>query len=57
MQYALDKSNLLIFSSLDGTVRAYDLIKFKNFRIMTTLKQTQLICCSVDYSGEIVAAG
>ena len=24
---------------------------------MTTPKQTQLICCSVDYSGEIVAAG
>jgi periodic tryptophan protein 2 len=24
---------------------------------MTTPKQTQLICCSIDYSGEIVAAG
>ena len=57
LQYALNKSNLLISSSLDGTVRAYDLIKYKNFRIMTTPKQTQLICCSVDYSGEIVAAG
>ena len=57
MQYALNKSNLLISSSLDGTVRAYDLIKYKNFGIMTTPKQTQLICCSVDYSGEIVAAG
>ena len=57
LQYALNKSNLLISSSLDGTIRAYDLIKYKNFRIMTTPKQTQLICCSVDYSGEIVAAG
>ena len=27
LQYALNKSNLLISSSLDGTVRAYDLIK------------------------------
>ena len=57
LQYALNKSNLLISSSLDGTIRAYDLIKYKNFRIMTTPKQTQLICCSIDYSGEIVAAG
>ena len=57
LQYALNKSNLLISSSLDGTIRAYDLIKYKNFRIMTTPKQAQLICCSVDYSGEIVAAG
>ena len=57
LQYALNKSNVLVSSSLDGTIRAYDLIKYKNFRIMTTPKQTQLICCSVDYSGEIVAAG
>ena len=57
LEYALNKSNVLVSSSLDGTVRAYDLIKYKNFRIMTTPKQTQLICCSVDYSGEIVAAG
>ena len=57
LQYALNKSNVLVSSSLDGTIRAYDLIKYKNFRIMTTPKQTQLICCSVDFSGEIVAAG
>ena len=57
LQYALNKSNVLVSSSLDGTIRAYDLIKYKNFRIMTTPKQTQLICCSIDYSGEIVAAG
>ena len=57
LQYVLNKSNVLVSSSLDGTIRAYDLIKYKNFRIMTTPKQTQLICCSVDYSGEIVAAG
>ena len=57
LQYALNKSNVLVSSSLDGTIRAYDLIKYKNFRIMTTPKQTQLICCSVDYSGEIVTAG
>ena len=57
LQYALNKSNVLVSSSLDGTIRAYDLIKYKYFRIMTTPKQTQLICCSIDYSGEIVAAG
>ena len=57
LQYAQNKSNVLVSSSLDGTIRAYDLIKYKNFRIMTTPKQTQLICCSVDYSGEIAAAG
>ena len=57
LQYALNKYNLLVSSSLDGTIRAYDLIKYKNFRIMTTPKQTKILCLSVDFSGEIVAAG
>ena len=57
LQYAPNKSNVLISSSYDGTIRAYDLIKYKNFRIMTTPNPTQFTCCSIDFTGEIISAG
>ena len=31
LQYAPNKSNVLISSSYDGTIRVYDVIKYKNF--------------------------
>ena len=57
IKYASNKPNVLVSSSLDGTVRAYDLIKYRNFRVMTTPKLSQFTCVSIDYSGDIVAAG
>ena len=57
LQYAPNKSNVLISSSYDGTIRAYDLIKYKNFRIMTTPNPNQFSCCSIDFTGEIISAG
>ncbi len=57
LQYCPNKSNVLISCSYDGTVRAFDLIKYKNFRIMTTPKLTKFTCCSVDFTGEIICAG
>lgn len=57
IKFAPNKSNVLITSSLDGTVRAYDLVKYRNFRIMTTPKPCQFLCCAVDFSGEIICAG
>jgi len=46
---------------LDGTVRAYDLLRYKNFRTMTSDPQAataaQFVSLAVDPSGEVVVAG
>ena len=47
----------LISASLDGTVRAHDLLRYKNFRTLTTPDPVQFTCLAVDSSGEIVCAG
>jgi WD40 repeat protein len=43
--------------SLDGTVRAHDLLRYRNFRTLTTPTPVQFISLAVDSSGEIVCAG
>ena len=47
----------VLSASLDGTVRAFDTTRYRNFRTYTTPKATQLTCLAVDDSGELVAAG
>lgn len=47
----------LLSSSLDGTVRAFDMARYRNFRTYTSPKPAQFSCLSVDPSGELVAAG
>lgn len=47
----------IISCSLDGTVRAHDLLRYKNFRTMTSPSPVQFSCLAVDSSGEVVAAG
>lgn len=47
----------LVSASLDGTVRAHDLLRYKNFRTLTTPDPVQFTCLAVDSSGEIVCAG
>ncbi|KAK4882916.1 hypothetical protein RN001_006235 [Aquatica leii] len=47
----------VVSASLDGTVRAYDVIRYRNFRTFTTPRPIQLACVAVDSSGEFVAAG
>jgi len=44
-------------ASLDGTVRAFDLIRYRNFRTMSTPAPAQLMCLAVDSSGEVACAG
>lgn len=44
-------------SSLDGTVRAFDLIRYRNFRTFTSPKPVQFSCVALDKSDEIVCAG
>lgn len=47
----------VISCSLDGTVRAHDLLRYKNFRTMTTPSPVQFTCLAADPSGEVVCAG
>lgn len=51
------KGNAILTSSQDGTVRAFDLVKYKNFRTLKPNKHTQLTCLAIESSGDIVCAG
>lgn len=51
----LPNSAAVVSSSLDGTVRAYDLIRYRNFRTMTAPTPQQFSCVAVDPSGEVSA--
>ena len=54
----VSKQGQILFSaSLDGTVRAFDLIRYRNFRTFSSPKPVQFTCLAVDPSGEIVVAG
>eukprot|EP00026_Physarum_polycephalum_P000323 Phypoly_transcript_00323.p1 GENE.Phypoly_transcript_00323~~Phypoly_transcript_00323.p1 ORF type:complete len:955 (+),score=97.26 Phypoly_transcript_00323:2285-5149(+) len=50
-------SHVVFSASVDGTVRAYDLLRYRNFRTLTAPSPTQFSCLAVDPSSEIVAAG
>ena len=50
-------SRVIISSSLDGTVRAHDTLRYRCFRTLTTPEPAQFSCVTVDDSGEIVCAG
>ena len=47
----------ILSCSLDGTVRAHDLLRYKNFKTLTTPKPVQFTSLAVDPSGEIVCSG
>ncbi|GAX86630.1 hypothetical protein CEUSTIGMA_g14038.t1, partial [Chlamydomonas eustigma] len=53
----LPSGHALVSASLDGTVRAYDMVRYRNFRTMTSPNPVQFGCLAVDPGGEIVAAG
>jgi len=47
----------VITASLDGTVRAFDTQRYRNFRTFTADSPRQFSSLAVDSSGEIIAAG
>jgi periodic tryptophan protein 2 len=49
--------SVVLSASLDGTVRAHDLHRYRTFKTLTTPTPVQFLCLAVDPSGEIVAAG
>mmetsp|Transcript_10852 Transcript_10852/g.20093 ORF Transcript_10852/g.20093 Transcript_10852/m.20093 type:complete len:945 (+) Transcript_10852:77-2911(+) len=53
----IGEGNAVVSASLDGTVRAFDLVRYRNFRTLTTPNPVQFNCLAVDGAGEIVCAG
>lgn len=50
-------NNCLLSASLDGTVRAWDLFRYRNFRTFTTPSSKQFVSLASDQSGEVICAG
>lgn len=54
---AFCNASVVLSSSLDGTVRAHDLHRYRTFKTLTTPTPVQFLCLAVDPSGEVVTAG
>jgi len=54
---AFAKPSVVLSASLDGTVQAHDLYRYRTFRTLTTPTPVQFLSLAVDPSGEIVTAG
>ena len=53
----LPSGHAVLSASLDGTVRAFDLMRYRNFRVLTSPDPCQFCSLAVDPSGEVVCAG
>ncbi|KAF2073704.1 hypothetical protein CYY_004992 [Polysphondylium violaceum] len=49
--------NVVFSAGLDGTIRAFDLLRYRNFRTFVSPNKTQFSCIAIDPSGEIICAG
>ena len=49
--------NAVVSASLDGTVRAFDLTRYRNFRTLTTPSPAQFASLAVDPTGDLICAG
>lgn len=52
----IQNGNVFVSASLDGTVRAYDMVRFRHFRIFTPPFACRLNDVSADDSGELICA-
>ncbi|KAK6914986.1 WD40 repeat [Dillenia turbinata] len=50
-------NNCLLSASLDGTLRAWDLFRYRNFRTFTTPSPRQFVSLTADPTGEVICAG
>ncbi|PRW59321.1 periodic tryptophan 2-like protein [Chlorella sorokiniana] len=53
----LPSGHAVLSASLDGTVRAFDLVRYRNFRTLTTPNPVQFVSLACDPAGEVVCAG
>lgn len=51
------KGNAVFSSSMDGTIRGFDLTRYRNFRVISAANPVQFSCLAMDPSGEILCAG
>lgn len=51
------RGNVLFTASLDGSIRAWDLIRYRNFRTFTAPTRLSFSSIAVDPSGEVICAG
>lgn len=51
------RGRVLLSAAADGTVRAYDLIRYRNFRVLSSPKPVVFSSLAADPSGEIIVAG
>jgi periodic tryptophan protein 2 len=56
-EFAKRGNNVLFTSSLDGSIRAWDLIRYRNFRTFTAPSRLSFTSLAADPSGEVVCAG
>jgi len=48
---------VVVSASTDGTVRAFDLYRYRNFRTFASPRPCQFSCLALDSSGEVICAG
>ncbi|CAL2029817.1 hypothetical protein CAEBREN_20318 [Caenorhabditis brenneri] len=53
----IQSGRAILSASLDGTVRAHDLKRYRNFRTLVCPEPTQLATLAVDKAGDLVIAG
>lgn len=54
---AFCNASVVVTASLDGTVKAHDLHRYRTFKTLTTPTPVQFLSLAVDSAGEIVVAG
>ena len=52
-----NNDKVLVSSSLDGSVRAFDMARYRNFRTFASPRPAQFSCVALDSSGDLVTAG
>lgn len=57
LEFSKGGAGVLFSASLDGTVRAWDLLRYRNFRTFTSPSPCQFGSLAVEPNGEIVCAG
>ncbi|KAI8866458.1 putative WD repeat protein [Ramicandelaber brevisporus] len=57
VQFAPNKAQVVVSASMDGTVRAFDLVRYRNFRTLTSPSPVQFASLAIDPAGDIVCAG
>lgn len=57
LEFSRGGTGVLFSASLDGTVRAWDLLRYRNFRTFTSPSPCQFGSLAVEPNGEVICAG